>query len=463
MSQQTHGAGTSFDAIVVGGGAAGVCCAAELVRLGAKPLLVSESKEVGYLFRSLMIGEDTRAVVHHPTRNLHGSGGYWYTLCRQLDVPVKAHSNFTGLAFTVEGSGLVKDLSMCPSAAALTDVIATLSPVPLGDSRGNLQKALHAGLAMSPQELAGLHHVGLVEWLHGIGTDELTTGVLLSLGAALTYLEIAQAVEHLSVFGLFGPLRGYLCGEAHLCTIEPDAREGLLIPLAREIENRGGTVWRGGRVAEVIVQGGSAVGVVMQDGTEARAPMVALATGTRRIGSLLNPVPPEVERVSVFEGKLGDLGEYTTYAVTEGLSDAHPGRVIVTVRADGSQAQVDWNLSSVAPWCSGPGQQVIGSEVIRSRSQVEALGGEPVLHAEMQAVTENIYPGFRDSIVDFGSMQHPLLVTTFLTGPKLPRRSDSIEGLWFVGEESTPVDGIYTEGAASAGVLGARAMRDTVQ
>lgn len=48
-----------------------------------------------------------------------------------------------------------------------------------------------------------------------------------------------------------------------------------------------------------------------------------------------------------------------------------------------------------------------------------------------------------------------------LAGAKLQRRSESVDGLWYVGDGSLPVAGVWTEAAASAGVLGARAIADT--
>jgi len=45
-----------------------------------------------------------------------------------------------------------------------------------------------------------------------------------------------------------------------------------------------------------------------------------------------------------------------------------------------------------------------------------------------------------------------------VVGPKLPRKAESIDGLWFVNEAS-PTAALWMEAAASAGIMGAREMR----
>jgi hypothetical protein len=74
-------------------------------------------------------------------------------------------------------------------------------------------------------------------------------------------------------------------------------------------------------------------------------------------------------------------------------------------------------------------------------------------------LNEELYPGFKAAIVDVvkDSHKHHWL-SPLHVGPKLPRTIDSVTGLWFVGDGSTPVGAVYSEAATSAGVLGARAM-----
>jgi glycine/D-amino acid oxidase-like deaminating enzyme len=448
-----------FDVIVVGAGSAGICCAGELVLQGLRPLLIAESKEVAYQFHAVSM-EGARTGPQFPTRNLYGEGGWWYSLARRLNVPVRVHRNQACVAVTVLGSGVVEHVPQAVSAADLADAIATLAPIPLGASRQNLEHVLHLGFTTPPDQLAGLHDVSFSEWLDKAGADELVKAILLSLGATMNYCDVARATELLSVYGFFAPVLAYLCGFAEMYSIEPDAREGLFVPLARAFEGRGGIVWRGQRAHRALVENGTAVGVVMADGTEARAPIVAMATNAERIAMLLDPLPEEVQAVTNFGRSLGDLMEYTTFTLVDRVFYQPPQQIIFTTSETGSMLQGDWHVSSLAPWVSRPGTDLIGSELVRSRALVEAEGGIEALHSGMRDITESLYPGFKDAILSSTSTEHPQFVTPFLTGPKLPRRSPSVPGLWFVGEGSFPVDGCFVDGAASAGVLGARSIAD---
>ena len=85
-----------------------------------------------------------------------------------------------------------------------------------------------------------------------------------------------------------------LCGEGTVPIIEPNIREGLCIPLAHAIEDGGGEVRRRAKVAQVQTGDGRVTRVVLADGSEIDASLVAIATGNPRIPALLDPVPPEV-------------------------------------------------------------------------------------------------------------------------------------------------------------------------
>src|SRR5581483_5963990 len=280
--------------------------------------------------------------------------------------------------------GVITEIPECASAAALAELLAEMSPVPLGSSRGCLERVLFAGMSIPPAQLSSMRQVRLVDWLAEQGADEVTAAIFVALGCNLTYLDAAMAAEHLSVFGLFAPVRSFFCSEAQTCSIRPDPRNGLFIPLAQAIEQRGNSVWRGSRVAEIVVRHGVATGVALGDGREATAPVVASTFGSSRLSDVLDPLPDEVRQVSKYEEELGGLSEYTFYALTEHAKDPAPYRWIVTLGEDGSFVQADWNTAALAPWCVPEGMQLIGSEVVLSEAAVEAIGGPAVLHEEMK-------------------------------------------------------------------------------
>src|SRR4051812_34361481 len=123
MSNDDH------DVIVIGAGAAGICCAAELVLQGLRPLLIAESREVGYQFRP-MVMEHGRIPLQFLTRNLYGEGGWWYSLAKRLDIPVRMRPCEAAFASTRLGSGEVKKSPPILSANGLAEKLAAGAPDP---------------------------------------------------------------------------------------------------------------------------------------------------------------------------------------------------------------------------------------------------------------------------------------------------------------------------------------------
>jgi hypothetical protein len=121
-----------------------------------------------------------------------------------------------------------------------------------------------------------------------------------------------------------------------------------------------------------------------------------------------------------------------------------------------------WPLSGVAPWTTEPGKQLVGANMCYTPEEVAELGGEDAAYAGILARSEELLPGFSAAIVD--SVNHSTArgetpwMSPLSIGPKIPRTIGSVEGLWFVGDGSEPCRGIWSEAAASCGILGARAM-----
>lgn len=446
-----------FDVIVLGAGSAGISAAAELTLRGVRTLLIAESKEVAYHFRSPRVG-DYDVPTMYPARNLHGEGGYWLGLARAYNIPLRYIPAYVAYCSTVEGSGKFTDIPVCPTASGLTNLVESMAPVPLGAGRADLERVMEAAMAIPRDRLNAMREKPLMEWLDEQGADEITTAIFLALGCNLTYLDTTMAAEHLSVFGGVGVIRDFVGGHATAYSIEPDARLGLWIPLARAVERRGCTVWRDSRVAEITVTNGRATGVALTDGREAAAPILASTFGTRRLAAVLDELPDEVARVAAYEEQVGGLSEFTLFGVSEKAVDRLPYRFIVTVGEDGSFVQIDWNPVTMAPWCAPHGTVIVASEVVAPEAEVEAMGGEAVLHERMRRRAEANYPGYNDSIVAAAALKHPTFTTGWCIGPKLPQRSTAVAGLWHVGENSAVVDGFFVEGSTSAGVLGARAI-----
>jgi hypothetical protein len=347
----------------------------------------------------------------------------------------------------------------CYSAKSLVEVFAKFSPIPLDGIREPLEKVLHAALAISFEELLTMDRIPFATWLTEQGADEMVSFLLLTFAGNVALLTADEAREHLSVFGALGPLRTMLCGEGILCVVAPDAREGIAIPIAHEIEQRGGAVWRGRRVERVLIEDGRAVGVRLLDGTEVRAPAVAIAAGNPRIPALFEELPAEVEAALAYKAGT-DRREFCLFTVLDQpVIPPRGGRYLAVLNTDFTFLQWDWPLHEIAPWSTKEGQQFLVSERLLPQPAVDAFGGPDAVYEDMIALNEELYPGFKGAIVDMvkDSHKHHWL-SPLHVGPKLPRTVDSIPGLWFVGDGSTPVGGVYSEAATSAGMLAARAM-----
>jgi hypothetical protein len=335
-----------YDVIVIGAGMAGLCCAGELVMQGRKPLLISESKEVGYLYRSVWIGGN-RCLMQHPARQSAWGGGWWFDLVRRMNVNVTLSPSFREFRIGVRGAGVVHDLPICPSAAAVVDMLARFSPLPIDENRAGVERVLEAALAIPYEDLVLMQEVPLLDWCKEQGADDSVTHMMLTIGANFIELKMEEARERLSVFGTLGPLRAWMCGEGEQWVVHPDPREGLCIPIAKEIERRGGTIWRGRKVEKVDLSSGRPV-VIMKDGTTLEGCDVAMAYGTSRVAQLLDPVPEEVAESVAYEHELDSLEDYSMFSLLDKPCDVDPHKFMFLIDEEGSALQCTFSLQAVA-------------------------------------------------------------------------------------------------------------------
>jgi FAD binding domain len=447
-----------YDVIVVGAGMAGLACAAELTILGLRPLLACETKEVGSTLRSCWVGGN-RGIQQHPEYQVGWGGGWWYQLVRKMNIPVTLH-NSLGLTALLIDDWREIDIPITPSASSLTEVICTIHPRMEG-IRDTLERILHGGLMIPYTELCQMTQVSLQEWLVDQGADEEVVALVVSLMTNMLGLRMEDGPE-LSVFGGWGGLRTMMCGEGTFVVPVPDPRDGLAVPIARAIERDGGTVWRGKKVANILIEGGRATGVVMEDGTEARAGAIAVAVGNPRLAAIMDPLPPEVEVVMDYTRKFvlkEDLNVYTVLNKPVVKRD----RLYIIVDSDGSNLQWMWPLHPF-PWTlADPSKHFTVSFRALPPGGFDAQGGLDVVREDMFKLDERLWPGFIDAIEDYNILQHKhhwLAPQTI--GPKLPRISPTCEGLYYVGEGSLPLGGFWVETAASTGILGARAIHQSL-
>ena len=445
-----------FDVVVVGAGMAGVACAGELVRLGLRPILVCETAEVASTLRPQPVGS-RYGFTQQPCWQVAWGGGWWFPLARALNVPVRLHPS-PRIVASIWGSGRFIDIPISTSATALADVMSSISPVPLDSVRGPLERILHLGLGIPYDELLSLHEVPITDWLKEQEADDLVAILIVALIANLEAIPIPDAARY-SVLGVWGALRTWLCGEGSLMVVEPNPRDGLCVPICDAVEQRGGVVRRGCRVQRVRTDGGRAGVVELADGTVLEAPAVAIATGNSRIRGLFDELPAEAEAPLRAGEDRAATEDFIVHTVIDRplVTDE---RFVMLVNPDGSNLQ--WSVPiHQYRWTADPDTQFVVSCRTYPVEVAEKLGGRDGIMAEVISVNNELWPGFADAVVDSAVQQHRHgWSTAMLSGPKLPRRVESVDGLWFVGDGSTPVGGLWVEAAASAGVLGARSIAE---
>lgn len=452
----------SFDAIVIGAGLGGLCCAGELAVQGLRPLLISETNEVGAALAAPLVGGH-RGVRQAPTHQVGWGGGWWATLARRLNVPINVPNGFHALGYDlyVEADPTRHSIPQTiVSASGLTSAFSEIFP-DLSDAAPELERVLDVGLAIPYRELADMDAMLLLDWLHEQTADQLVIDTTMALSNICVPSTGAFCRDHLSVFGGIGGLRSVFCSEAVHGHVYPDNRRGLAIPFAESIERAGGTVWRGKRVQSVDVQHGQVGTVTLVDGTEVSAPAVALSCSNARTAQILDAIPPEAQPALSY-GRCTSHREFHAYAVLDREilePESHAWRGIVS--ADRGLLSWAFAIHSV-PWHmnpESPGDQFVVAACCLPESELDERGSEAEIFERLHADMDFYNPGYRDATIVVDNRSHDagdLWLDNLFAGPKLPRTAESVPGLYFVAHGSKPNYGLYMEAGASAGVLGAR-------
>ena len=441
-----------FDVVVVGAGAAGLCCASSLAEQGFHVALVAETADVAWQLRPLDVAGN-HGFIQHPVAQLMWGGGWWYQLARRLNIPLHFQV-LPPLELLIRGSGDSKHLLNCVSAAGIVDLFGEIAPFPIDEeARADCERVLGDALAMDWRELAQLSETPLRCWLEDRKVGPVLENIMYLFTGYLMESTPDIARQYASAWTGLGMLRAFVCGEALMASVKPDVRTGLLLPMADEIERRGGSVFRGRKVAELLIEAGRGTGAVLQDGTEIRAKAVAVATATSRVPALLPEMPDPVRAAVEFDAQL-TREDVCLFSVIN--------RPLVTVQGftlvpdDRGSAVFLLPMHSLAPWSTKPGRQFLISQTYWTPEDFASSGGQEGIAAQMATLNEELFPGFTAATEATAVQRHRHHWLGQLSyGPKLPRRSDEIPGLWFVGDGSAPVVGIVgIELAAGAGISG---------
>jgi glycine/D-amino acid oxidase-like deaminating enzyme len=442
-----------LDLVVVGAGAAGLCCAATALQEGLTVALVCETREVGWSLRPVVVG-NSRGFVQHPIWQPNLGGGSWYNAARFLNADVRFHLS-PALHLFNKDTGRTLELSYAPSASAIAGLFAQIAPMPIDEQRPDMERILDIALQMPHEELARMDQTLFSQWIAEQGADPILTMILCVLAASISETTPQIAMERLSVFGVITMLRGLVCGESPTTAPFPDPWEGLMIPLAKGLEAKGCEVKRSARVADVIVEDGRAVGVLLKSGGEVRARAVALATGLPRIPKIMSAVPAEVQAVVDYAEDAKGY-DCCTYCLLD--KDVVPLRNITMVTdATGTAHGYIFPMREAAPGSVEDGRWLIAAQALFTPDAYEAIGGHDGAVNKLLDLQEELYPGFKAATVAQETQLHPYgFINGIICGPKLPEECAEIPGLYFAGEGSSPTNGFGVEGAGQAGTQRAR-------
>ena len=439
-----------YDVIVVGAGISGAVCAGILASRGARVLLISETATPGHNVRSVPL-DGHLAYIQQPPWHMGWGGGHWARVARELNLPVRVHPA-PPIATTVRGSRRRTRLPLIPSATELCELLFRLTAMPREIlDRDDTERVLRAGLVIPWEQLCQMHDVRLEDWLNEQQADQPTRLLVELLAAVVAGISCEGVGQKFSVFGAFAPIRTCFAGEGIISLIEPDIQRGLIQPLTTYVEEHGGVLWRGTKVERVLVQHGAVRGVQMADGRTATAPHVALAVGNARIPGFFTEPPVELckplRKEAALEHEQVTIATLLTRPVVDVID-----KLLIHDPTTGANI---WfvPLSVVAPWNSPDERQLC----------LQSWGGSAKGHNAavnyLDDVCEDEFPGWKAALGQRApAARRYHWLNPCYAGPKVPRRSPTIHGLWYVGESTEPVGGIATEQAAFAGYHGALAI-----
>jgi hypothetical protein len=351
-------------------------------------------------------------------------------------------------------------LSVSTSPKALVDLFAEIAPVPIDAHREGLETLMDYVQRMSWEEVSGLSEVSLTDWLAGRGADPVVSKIICALAAKISEIDVDVAERICNAYGILTKIRTLLLGEAFCTSPVPDPWEGLVMPLARGLEEKGCTILRSAKVDDVIIEDGRAVGVRLRSGEEVRGRAVALATGTPRVGKIMKELPPSVQAAVDHAATVKgfDCCTYTLLSrdVTNGLANIR----MITDETGANRGYV-FPMHAVSPGSVEPGAVLLAAQSQHMPEEYEKLGGHDGAVQHLVELQERLYPGFEEATIERSTQVHPYgWLNPSTHGPKLPGTCPEVPGLYFAGDGSVPTRSFGVEGAAQAGTLRANTIAD---
>ena len=436
------------DALVVGGGLAGVAAALELADQGARVTLVERAPVLGGLCRS----------VPDPIAGRVDTGQHVYLGCcvqleaflRRLEIEPGLRQKRLELVVANPRTGVTRELraAALPAPGHLLPVLLRWPGLPTRQLVRTLAVA-RALRSLPPGERSLLDPVPARSWLQSLGQDDLAMTQLWEpflISACNVALERCSAALAAYVIQ-----EGLLAGaEAGALRLPAADLTGWLDPPCRRGLGRSGVELRLHWRAAALAQGGSRVHLVRSaEGEELETDLVVLATAagaTRRLLATRGTSEPKVDAAANLPSSpIVNLHLFTDRPFL-------PGPVVA---APGSPLQWLFDRSALgAPGRSMDGEPVYHSSVSLSAADSLVRVAEATLTDRLWALCQELFPAARRARLRHSRVTREAAATFAAlpgSGTARPGPTTSIEGLFLAGSWTDTGWPATMEGAVRSG------------
>ncbi len=450
----------TYDNIIVGGGIGGLICGGYLASAGQKTIIFESQSTPGGRITSHEFDGYTctlHGITHHPKM---GEEGFWFAAARDLGAKVRLRHVPAGAIVWWRGQGWKYKFKGYKDLDGLLDFASVQSPEPLTEaSKREFPKIFQEILNWDYVKMcADLDRVFLIDYLNDRTKNPQVHHCFVNLFSQMICMDYEDVKTHLSAGKCFTIFRQWLAREGPFCIPEDGTLyENLVKPCADAYVSHGGELKCQATVRKVIVGQDKAKGVLVweKEGREYLGKRIIVNCPFPSIPRLFEHLPPEVSD-SIEELKKTWMVDVCTFS---GLGK----RITEEPRWVAAQDPKDWSFllgiqaySLVHPWSTPPGKHLIWTEKTYRLADYKSKEIRECLE-ESTRIAEQIFPGFTEAVEVQSHFVHPLLWHhQYSAYEKIPQESESVSGLYFVGDCTTPQYGTATDAAASSAVRVAR-------
>ncbi len=439
--------------IIIGAGISGLICGGYLAKAGQKTLMLEARKQPGGRITAHRFGEyafNLHGITHHPTMGRHG----WVTAAEELGV--KHHEQFVPASAIVwrRGKGFQYKYQRCNNMQEYMAFADAVSPEPLGDAaKKDLQKILEEVINWDFEKLCTeLDNVLLVDFLEERTDDPRIQQLFYILTAEMIMMDVEDVKRFISAGKVWTIFRYWINKEGPfgIAGKGMDHQQALIKPFAEAFASFGGELLCDTRVREVLIEGDRVKGVLVGD-REYLSDRVIVSCPLPVIPKIIKNLPPEIAEPveDLKQAWMVDVDIF--YGLNKKMTDE--ARYIMAMDPK------DWSFllgaqaySLVFPWNAPEGRFSYWAERVYRKEDFDEKTVDQC-YQEIDSIMEEMWPGFTDATVDkFHAVHTFLWHHQYSIYKKIPQKSESIDGLYFVGDCTAPQYGTGTDGPASTGV-----------